>query len=162
MAAAQVISRLQLTWYGTPGSNIAQVAIAFQVIVMIIVGYWSMRIFVFLIIAYLDPNADPNTTVYVDPPPSYFFFAALDDILFYIYLAFTVIILRNVRSHLRRKYAIPEAESSCTPGCEDVCCSLVCPCFTVAQMLRHTADYEVHAATCCSSTGLSKDVPGVV
>jgi len=162
VAAAQVITRLQLTWYGTPSSSISQVAIAFQTIVMIIVSYWSLRMFVFMIIASLDPNADPDTEIYTDPPDSYYFFAALDDLLFYIYMAFTVIVLRNVRSHLRHKCAIPESEVACTAGCEDVCCSLVCPCFAVAQMMRHTADYEVQAATCCSNTGLLKDVPAIV
>lgn len=162
VAAAQVITRMQLSWYGTPAANVAQVAIAFQVLVMMLVGYWCLRIFVFMVIAYMDPNASPSTIIYVDPRPSYFFFAALDDVLFYVYCAFCVIIIRNIRSHMRQRYAIPESENTCHQGCEDCCCSLMCPCFTVSQMLRHTADYNTYQATCCSKTGLAKDVPGIV
>jgi hypothetical protein len=29
-----------------------------------------------------------------------------------------------------------------------------CNCCTVAQMARHTGDYEAHGARCCSETGL--------
>lgn len=166
VAGGQLITRLQLTWYGTPASNVAQAALAFQVIVMILVGYVCLRVFVFMTLAYLDPNAEPQLKYYRDPPPAYFFFAALDDLLFYIYFAFTVIVLRNIRSHLRLRYAIPEDDQACnracTTGCEDVCCSLFCPCFTVAQMLRHTADYEVYNAACCTNTGLRKTAPGIV
>ena len=130
---------------------------------MILVGYFCLRVFVFLTLAYLDPNADPKLKYYRDPPPAYFFFAALDDLLFYIYFAFTVIVLRNIRSHMRLRFAIPEREGVyCVEGCEDVCCSLFCPCFTVAQMMRHTADYEAYNAKCCTNTGLSKEAPAIV
>jgi len=163
LAAGQLITRLQLTWYGTPGANIAQVALAFQIIVMILVGYFCLRIFVFLTLAYLDPNAEPKLKYYRDPPPAYFFFAALDDLLFYIFFAFTVIVLRNIRAHMRVRYAIPESERcNCQEGCEDVCCSMFCPCFTAAQMMRHTADYEAYNAHCCTTTGLSKNAPAIV
>jgi Cys-rich protein (TIGR01571 family) len=162
VAAGQMVTRLQLTWYGTPASNVAQAALAFQIVIMILVGYICLRVFVFMTLAYLDPNAEPGLKYYRDPPPAYFFFAALDDLLFYIYFAFVVILLRNIRSHLRLRYAIPESEGRCTEGCEDVCCSLFCPCFTVAQMLRHTADYETYTAACCTSTGLRKTAPGIV
>ena len=33
-----------------------------------------------------------------------------------------------------------------------------CSCCTVAQMARHTADYETYAARCCSDTGLPPNV----
>ena len=65
------------------------------------------------------------------------------------------------RAHVRSKYAIPESDS-CPTGCEDMCCSLVCPCFTVGQLLRHTTDYDTYEAKCCSSTGLPKHVPAIV
>ena len=134
MAAAQIVTRMQLTWYGTPATSISQVAVAFQVMVMIMIAYCCTRAFVFLVIAYLDPNTEPDLPRYVDPPPTYFFFAALDDFLSYMYFAFTVIVLRNVRSHLRQKHAIPESDSTCVPGCEDICCSLFCPCFVAGKI----------------------------
>jgi Cys-rich protein (TIGR01571 family) len=164
VAAAQVITRLQLTWYGTPAANVAQVSVAFQVLVMILVTVWAIRAFLFLIYAYLDPNTDAKIPFYIEPPSSYFFFTALDDLMFYMYVAFVVVVLRNIRSHIRARYSIPEPDSLCcrSPGCEDVCCSLICPCFTVAQMMRHTADYQVHHGVCCSTTGLVKDARAIV
>lgn len=154
MAAGQVITRLQLTWYGTPSGGIAQVAIAFQVIVMILVAYCCSRVFLFLIIAYLDPNTDPSRTEFIEPSATYYLFVALDDLVTYIYFALVVIVIRNIRSHTRRKFAIPERESNYCPGCEDVCCSLVCPCLVAAQMMRHTANYDEVSAVCCNNNGI--------
>jgi Cys-rich protein (TIGR01571 family) len=65
------------------------------------------------------------------------------------------------RAHVRSKYAIPESEQ-CPRGCEDLCCSLVCPCFTAAQLLRHTTDYDTYDAKCCTETGLPAHAPAIV
>ncbi|CAB9517779.1 expressed unknown protein [Seminavis robusta] len=161
LAAGQVITRLQLTWYGAPAANIAQVSVAFQTIVMILFAYYSVRAVLFFIYAYLDPNANPKEQLYIEPPSSYFFFTALDDLLFYMHVAFLVVVLRNIRSHMRARFSIPDSENVCCPhsGCEDVCCSLICPCFTVSQMLRHTADYRDQHGVCCNSTGLVQESP---
>ena len=67
----------------------------------------------------------------------------------------------HYRSHVRSKYAIPESEQ-CPTGCEDLCCSLVCPCFTAAQLLRHTTDYDTYDGKCCSETGLPPYAPAIV
>lgn len=67
------------------------------------------------------------------------------------------------RSYVRTKYSIPESRHWPVAGSEDVCCSLVCPCFTAAQLLRHTTDYEEYeAARCCSDTGLPFHVPAII
>jgi hypothetical protein len=67
-----------------------------------------------------------------------------------------------VRSHVREKYSIPE-KYKCPVGSEDLCCSLFCPCFTAAQLLRHTTDYELYKeAECCSDTGLPFHVQAII
>jgi hypothetical protein len=103
------------------------------------------------------------------PPPTFNFLAGwayhilaiFDDILAYVYLAFTVVVLRNLRRHVRSKYSIPEGDS-CPSGCEDVCCSMCCSCLVVGQMMRHTADYETYGARCCTDTGLPLHAPSIV
>ena len=40
-------------------------------------------------------------------------------------------------------------------GCEDCCCSFWCHCCTIAQMMRHTADYDKYDAQCCNDTGFA-------
>jgi hypothetical protein len=66
----------------------------------------------------------------------------------------------RTRRTVRERYQIPEY-CYCT-GCEDTCCSLWCWCFTTAQMLRHTGEYETYHGVCCSSTGHQPGVPLVV
>jgi hypothetical protein len=158
IAAGQVISRLGLTWMGRPGS-IQAVTGAFRKLLYLTASYWLTRVFLFLIIAILDPNVDSRE--WVEPPSAYYFFVVVDDTLSYSYLVFVVILLRNLRSAVRSKYAIPEAHS-CPTGCEDTCCSLFCPCLVVSQMMRHTADYDSHGGRCCTETGLPSHAPSIV
>jgi hypothetical protein len=154
--AGQVSSRLQLTHAGQAGS-LAQAASAFKILLQTTIAFWTMRTVLLIIIAMLDPNID--STHWIEPPTSYYFFCAVDDLLAYIYFGFTVICLRNMRSHIRNKYSIPEDTEYCPTGCEDTCCSLFCPCLVVGQMLRHTTDYSTYPGRCCSSTGLPANVP---
>ena len=64
-------------------------------------------------------------------------------------------------SFVRKKYAIPESES-CPTGCEDGCMALFCGCCSVAQMMRHTTEYETYRAECFSATGLPDHVPALI
>jgi hypothetical protein len=167
VAAGQIISRLQLTSLGRPTNSVAEATGAYRQLLLMVCSYWMTRAFFFFLIANLDPNAKfdgshPDHTHYEEPPNAYYFFCALDDLLWYSYAAFSVYLLRNVRSHLRAKYAIPKADMCPSGGCEDLCCSLVCPCFTASQMLRHTTDYDAYSAQCCSNTGLGAHVPAIV
>lgn len=86
-----------------------------------------------------------------------------NDIVTALYQIFSIaismyflIVTCKTRAHLRRTYNIPE--TSCN-GCEDCCCAYWCGCCTLAQMARHTADYETYPAACCSETGLNNRAP---
>ena len=72
---------------------------------------------------------------------------------------FAVFVAQSTRSSIREKFMIREERCY---DLEDVMCASTClPC-TVAQMARHTANYEeieetqgiCCTGTCCSSTGL--------
>jgi len=122
-------------------------------------SFWMTRVFLFIVIALLDPNID--ATVWTEPSSAYYFFCAVDDLLAVFYFGLTVIVLRNLRSHVRSKYAIPEA-NQCPAGFEDTCCSVFCPCCVAAQLMRHTADYNATPGRCCTATGLPNNAPSIV
>jgi PLAC8 family len=160
-ATGQVISRLHLTWLGLTGGTVAQTTAAFKTLFYLTWSYWALRAIFMYIIYVLDPNVGIEWHEWKTPGTWYYVVCAVDDMLWYMYLAFSVVVLRNTRSHLRKRYAIPESEQ-CPTGCEDVCCSIFCPCFVVAQMMRHTADYDSYRGQCCSETGLPLSAPEIV
>lgn len=68
---------------------------------------------------------------------------------------FAVFVAQSTRSSIREKFMIREERCY---DLEDVMCSSTClPC-TVAQMARHTANYDNYEAVCCSKTGLPDGV----
>mmetsp|Transcript_2165 Transcript_2165/g.4726 ORF Transcript_2165/g.4726 Transcript_2165/m.4726 type:complete len:347 (+) Transcript_2165:169-1209(+) len=92
--------------------------------------------------------------------------------LFGLYMFYVVV---QLRATLRNVYHIPEESCLClyADGCgtnprdglckdsplcaanvpvgwEDVCCAFWCQCCAVAQMARHTVDYNERRATCCN------------
>ena len=68
---------------------------------------------------------------------------------------FTVFVAQSTRSSIREKFMIREERCH---DLEDVMCAATClPC-TVAQMARHTANYDHYEAVCCSKTGLPDGV----
>jgi len=170
IAIGQLITRLQLSLRGrsreehprdTPGS--------FRFFFRLVCSYWVYRFIMFWFVDFLDPS----TTLSFDasklekikdrePPGIYYLMCAFNDLVWYCYFGCLVFVLKNIRSHVRKKYSIPE-QYKCPVGSEDICCSLFCPCFTAAQLLRHTTDYELYeAAECCSDTGLPFQVPAIV
>lgn len=157
LAVGQVATRLQLDVWGKPTAS-ATLAV-FRKLLYTTMIYWSARTFLLIIIGLLDPNV--GTVEWMEPPLSYYFACGVDDAVYFVYLAYMVVVLKNARSHLRQKYAIPE-QNQCPSGMEDTCCSLLCPCFVAGQMLRHTADYDEHRGRCCSATGLPASAPSIV
>ena len=154
VAAGQVISRLKLTVWGNPGTT-AEATGAFQKIVAITAGYFLTNFTIFCICLLF-----PTDGITDDIPPLYIVvLLVIRSTLGYAYLLFLFIVLWNVRSHIRSKYAIPE---SCNTCCDDLLCAVCCGHCAAAQMLRHTADYDTYMHTCCSETGLPPHVPSIV
>lgn len=160
VTVAQVMTRMKLSWLGKPG-NAAETAGTFRIIASMVMSYFVLDrllglyifgdIFLFWSPDYPD-QFDESVIVCV----------WLRRLLFCAYFLFGhVYILMNVRAYIREKYAIPE-QYGCPSGCEDACCSCFCSWCTVAQIARHTTDYDTYRATCCSETGLPEHVPAIV
>jgi Cys-rich protein (TIGR01571 family) len=156
IALAQVMTRERLNWLGSPGS-VAEVAATFKRVVLIFVACVILKVFlsalyVGLIFQYahqVTPDYTMNDNVQI--PASAAVVNAINQALSYAYLIYLLVATLRTRASIRDKYAIPE--QSCK-GCEDCCCSYWCSCCTVAQMMRHTADYDKYDAQCCTETGL--------
>ena len=116
----------------------------------IFVIIWSY-IFVpyFLLPSYTDPIVGL-------PMKGYGEIDAVNEILKFGMVVFSIYVVLKTRRHVRERSGIPE--TSCA-GCEDCCCAAWCGCCVVTQMARHTAEYEMYAAQCCSETGLPVNVP---
>lgn len=153
IAAGQVMSRLQLSWLGQPGS-IQETTGAFQRLLFIVVSYIS----IFFLCNFIIGNYDEHPG---DAPAFILGILIVRESLHYLYWGFGIFIIWRLRKYVRNKYAIPESENFPT-GCEDVCCSVFCVHLTAAQLMRHTADYDTYHATCCTETGLPSHVPAIV
>mmetsp|Transcript_5014 Transcript_5014/g.9097 ORF Transcript_5014/g.9097 Transcript_5014/m.9097 type:complete len:318 (-) Transcript_5014:127-1080(-) len=174
VATGQIMHRLKLTWLGNEGT-IAQTTATFRTILWIAISYYIGRFVIGLLMGAnsvyqvvevakmmaSSPNsgnrfggnqpAHPKNTVGG--------LLVWGRILFILsFVVFVIYLIAKTRKHIRSKYGIPE--QSCH-GCEDFCCALWCQCCTVAQMGRHTADYDTYAALCCSENGQPPHVPSV-
>jgi Cys-rich protein (TIGR01571 family) len=66
----------------------------------------------------------------------------------------------RTRQVVRERYELPVVACG-NATCEDCLVSVACHCCSIAQMARHTADYQTYDAKCCSATGLSDYAPAV-
>jgi len=159
IVTAQVASRLRLDWCGRPG-QVSETAGTFQFILYAVTFSWVIdRILAMIIFG-----------TFIEDDERYDYYARLDEYiwLYYVknflslmYYVCSVIFLCKIRKSVREKYAIPE-HKNCPSGVEDFCCAAACSCCAVAQLARHTADYDTYRGVCCSETGLPSHVPAIV
>lgn len=76
-----------------------------------------------------------------------------------MFTIWSIYALMKTRENVRAKYSIPEEKCQ---GCEDLCCSVFCSCCVVAQLARHTGDYETYKGSACSETGHAAHTPSIV
>jgi Cys-rich protein (TIGR01571 family) len=146
IGVAQIITRMQLTWLGEPGSTYST-RNAFASILLLVVSY-------FVYSTALDLATLPYASNQI---PIYLAVLRLGgNVLFTFYCIYS---LCRTRESVRARYQIPEEHCI---GCEDVCCSVWCGCCVTAQMLRHTGEYETYPAVWCSRTGHPPGTPLVV
>lgn len=143
IAMAQLMTRMQLTWLGEPGARTATQN-TFKVVCILLVSYivYSTS----LEVAYLDYEKAEIPKLIVS-------MKFIGSFLFGIWSLYS---LCRTRQSVRARYSIPEER--CV-GCEDVCCSFFCTCCVVAQMSRHTGEYETYPAVCCTTTGHPPGTP---
>ena len=176
-ALGQVMSRMQVNWLGSTCSH-RRVSRTFDVVIVFL-----LLDCIFYRISFGPTYYDSNALItvnlgigsFLSPLFGYverlLLWAAdeqyVSTFLWYIRpFALTMLLFWKVyttartRRTVRERYQIPEVY--CCSGCEDACCSMWCWCFTTAQMLRHTGEYETYSGVCCSSTGHQPGVPLVV
>jgi len=156
LAAGQVITRLQLNWLGKTTDSSAEKANAFPSLFTISMVYFSLKLLLFFIIMGMMPE-DPDQPA----PDAVQPYAMMSDIINYAYFFLSAVVIFNLRKFVRQKYAIPEGER-CPTGCEDGCMAMFCGCCSVAQMMRHTSEYETYRAECFSASGLPDHVPALI
>jgi Cys-rich protein (TIGR01571 family) len=71
------------------------------------------------------------------------------------YITFIWYAICSTRNTLRSRYMIPERRCY---KCEDICCATFCAPCSIAQMNRHTGDFNTFRALCCSATGMPRHV----
>lgn len=140
----QVMQRLNLSWLGIPGPEVAT-RNTFRVVLTLVFCYIIYGMALSLI---ANPDGSQPNLISI-----------LNIVGAVLFTLWSIFALCKTRESVRGKYSIPEARCI---GCEDVCCSIFCSCCTVCQMLRHTGEYETYQATCCTETGLTVDAPVVV
>ena len=73
-------------------------------------------------------------------------------------LVFAMYATASTRATIREKFLIREHRCF---DLEDCCCGTFCMPCTICQMSRHTVDFKLYEAACCTETGLEEgsDIP---
>ena len=146
ISMAQVMTRMQLTWLGEPGPQVATKN-TFRVVIILLVAYMVYS-------TSLEIGSLPYT-----PSETPLWMTILKSLGSTLFTVWSVYSLCRTRQNVRKMYSIPEQHCA---GCEDVVCAFFCTCCTVAQLSRHTGEYETYPAVCCSETGHPPGTPLVV
>jgi len=140
IAIAQVMTRMKLTWKGEYGGSPEEIGSTYMKLVRIYLA--------FLITSVAYNIAFPSSS---DGMPA----TGLIPFLYQVYSitiwVYTIIVISRTRSIIRAQNSIPEKNFS---GCEDVVCATFCHCCTIAQLGRHTANYDAVKATFFTSDGV--------
>lgn len=145
----QIMTRLKLTWLANDGTT-AQTTRTFRIMLIITIGWISWSV----IQSLLQSGTSP-VNQYSELSNAYLYSLWAGQAARLIFMVFWVYVVSRTRYRIRQMYSIPGG------GCDDCCCSFWCPCCTISQMARHTAEYEKYAGQCCSETGLPPHAPAL-
>jgi len=179
---AQIASRTQLTCWGQPGPPPAT-RNTFYIVAAVMGLYIVVSTLLSVVLAEEEAiyyrhfsykhNAEQKRLVLVGC------LAAAKAITSVFFTGWFVYALCQTRQSIRKIYGIRPVFGS-TGGCgcccknddgddddddgccEDFCCALVCTSCTVAQLARHTGDYETYPSVCCTETGHAPGAPLMV
>mmetsp|Transcript_24349 Transcript_24349/g.50528 ORF Transcript_24349/g.50528 Transcript_24349/m.50528 type:complete len:130 (+) Transcript_24349:555-944(+) len=129
------MQRMGFDWFGLIEHDPGAKKVTFWVVLYLTFAYIALR-------SVISAN-NPDKASFVD----------------WIFTIWFVFALMNVRKNVRAKYSIPEHTCS---GCEDFMCSLCCSSCVIAQIARHTGEYETYQGSCCSTTGMAAHNPSIV
>eukprot|EP00565_Helicotheca_tamesis_P007961 CAMPEP_0185727082 /NCGR_PEP_ID=MMETSP1171-20130828/2878_1 /TAXON_ID=374046 /ORGANISM="Helicotheca tamensis, Strain CCMP826" /LENGTH=227 /DNA_ID=CAMNT_0028395579 /DNA_START=80 /DNA_END=763 /DNA_ORIENTATION=+ len=137
---AQVMTRMSLNWLGEPSAE-KEVKRTLKIVAGIVAVYFIvMQILDLFLITYDEKG-------FANPGP----WLTTREVIGFVFFIYTIMIIWRTRSAIRRKYDIRERHCG---RCEDCCCSVCCCACTVAQMARHTADYNKRNAKLFTNDGL--------
>lgn len=151
LAMAQVMQRLRLSWLGEPLEGDRALS-TFRTVVTIVICY---VVFDFSMDMLLGGSGQGGYyySSYENMNPVLPTLKNLVALLFSLWSTFA---LYKMRRNVRSEFSIPE--QNCV-GCEDCMCAVFCGCCSVAQIARHTGDYETYSAMWCTETGLPNHAP---
>lgn len=143
IALGQIMTRTGLDWQGEPSNKLVS-------------GLSCVNMTV-LLTFYLSMNASAAFMIRVAWERGmlvgqYYLTTILFNFFFLVYM---INLTRKVRASVRNKYQIPEEKCE---GLEDCMCATFCMPCAICQMGRHTADFDTYRATCCTKTGLPRQV----
>ena len=141
------MQRLRLNWLGEGGDD-ESANISFKVVLILVICYAIFSISLEL----------AETAKYYYNIPAYI--PSLKFIGGIIFTIYSIIALMRVRESVRAKYSIPEGTRFA--GFEDALYSAFCSCCVVAQIARHTGEYETYKGSFCSETGMAAGTPQIV
>lgn len=146
ISMGQIMTRLNLTYLGEPGRR-DTTKDTFKIVCALFFSYTIYSIALEI--------AAPAPDKYNGAPsiPMIALLKALGAVTFTFY---SVYALMRTRESIRIKYSIPNGKVG---ACEDLCVSIWCSCCAVAQMARHTGEYEINEGVCLSDRGLPRDAP---
>lgn len=157
------MTRMGLDWAGSPVSPSARATrwSPLKVMVALAAAYYAIHVLVDAIIqVYIVPppaETDTDTAAPPDLPALVIILVAFRGLLALVYGIYILFAMIKTRMYIRNKYKIRREQNYCC-GADDCCVSFWCGCCTVSQMYRHTADYDVYSAACCTETGLSPHI----
>lgn len=143
IALHQILSRVQMD--GT-GYRIVTIKSRTRVLFVVWLVFLLILIHVIYVAFFIVGSPDEESILIATIP-----LIGMDCFL----LLYGVYMVAKTRRQVRSEYDIPELRCK---GYEDCCMAVFCTCCTIAQMGRHTADYETYRAYCCSDTGLANHI----
>lgn len=148
---AQVMTRMRLTWTGEAGWYRPTLR-TYKCVLFLVLSY--VFIMISLIVAQECMHEYAPAKVRKRFREYFPVAQVVATVFFCIWALYSLCMTReNVRVH----FSIRQRPLFC--GCEDLCCSICCTCCTVAQLARHTGDYETYPASCCGESGHASEGP---
>ncbi len=140
------MQRMRLNWLGDIGHDSATKN-TYKVVLALVLAYSAYSI----ALEIMEGSKNyQNIRAYI---PVLKFIGAM------LFTIWSIYALMKTRENIRAKYSIPEERCK---GYEDLVCSMCCSCCVVAQMARHTGEYETYKGSCCSANGMAAHTPSIV
>lgn len=148
---AQVMTRMRLTWTGESGWYRPTLR-TYKCVVTLVLSYMTLMVTLIVLQEYMHEYAPAKVRKLLRE-----FIPVIVMVTTVFFSVWAFYSLCMTRENVRVRLSIRQKPFFC--GCEDLCCSVCCTCCTVAQLARHTGDYETYPASCCGESGHASKGP---